>query len=243
MTALSATSANRPQTPEDTVNTRTLKTIRLISGFIALIGAAASYRTQILDLLRWGVDHPSAIAIPATVDLLGIICALVLHTHGVDPAGRKVAGWVLALTCTVSMTANALGGDTWGSRIAHVWCVLAYLAAEAVCAKAKANVGTDPQLAAAQAELAATRERLDAAAADLADVRATLEQVRTDAARTLRSEKAKARKAIREATVAVQPPAPVSVTAAVPTQRLWVPSSPAELEAAYLPVAPVSPAG
>src|SRR5258708_14965424 len=51
-------------------------------------------------------------------------CMLVIHTPGVDPAGRKIAYRVLGLAGAVSITANAMSGHTVGLRAAHVWCVI-----------------------------------------------------------------------------------------------------------------------
>lgn len=222
--------------------TRTITMIRIFSATIALIGAVVSYGTQRGLLLHWGMDHLAGAAIPVTVDLLAIICALAIHTPGVDPTGRRVAYRVLALAGTVSVGANALAGETIGSRIAHVWCVLAYLAAEAVAAKTKCHAVTvDPQLTAAHAELATAQDALADAQTALAAAEAAAEQARTDAARRVRDAQAKARKAIREATATAPAPQQTRSAPAAPASKLWTPG---DLEAVYaLPSAPVSPAG
>lgn len=112
----------------------TTRTIRLASSLIATIGAAVSYGTQRGLLLGWGVDALSATAIPVTVDLLGVICLLGIHAVDVTDHGRRVAYRVLAVVGAVSLAANALGGDTWGARAGHMWCVVAYLLGETVAA-------------------------------------------------------------------------------------------------------------
>jgi hypothetical protein len=223
------------------VNARTIKTIRLMSAGIAAVGATASYGTQRSLLLSWGADRYSAAIIPLTVDLLAIICALVIHTPNVDTAGRKIAYRVLGLAGAVSITANAMSGHTVGLRVAHVWCVIAYLAAEAVAAKAKA--------ASSSSEIDAVREALAAAqhAIREADARAVAAEQATvaaqaDHAKELRAQRRRQQAEARKANT--QPAAaPAVTTAPAMSSRLWTPGSPGDLEAIYaMPAAPVSPA-
>jgi hypothetical protein len=222
------------------VNARTIKTIRLLSAGIAAVGAIASYGTQHSLLIGWGAGRYSAAMIPATVDLLAIICALVIHTPGVDPAGRKVAYRVLGLAGAVSITANAMSGHTIGLRVAHVWCVIAYLAAEAVAAKAKAASGTR--------EIDAVREALAAAqhAIREADARAVAAEQATAAAQAEHAKQLRAhkrRQATADRKANAQPTAAPTNTTAPAVSRLWTPGSPGDLEAIYaMPAAPVSPA-
>jgi hypothetical protein len=116
----------------------TIGAIRVLSIGIMGIAAYVSYGTQRGVLLTWDVDAESASLIPITVDLLAIICNLAVHAPGIDRAGRRVAMGVLVAAGLASMAANAVAGHTWGSRVAHVWTVLAYLLAEWVAARVKA---------------------------------------------------------------------------------------------------------
>lgn len=108
----------------------TVPVIRTLAFLIMFVAFAVSYFTQLQLLQRWHVDLPAAIGIPFTIDLLAIIATLVIHTHDVKAESKRVALRVLLLAGTVSMAANLLSGDTWGSRIAHAWTVGAYLLGE-----------------------------------------------------------------------------------------------------------------
>lgn len=220
------------------MNARTIKTIRLVTTGIAAVGAFASYGTQRGLLASWGADRFSAGIIPLTVDLLAIVCMLVIHTPGVDPAGRKIAYRVLGLAGAVSITANAMSGHTVGLRAAHVWCVIVYLAAEAVAAKAKAARGTR-EIDAVRAALAIAQQAIrEADARAIAAEQATV-AAHADHAKELRAQKRRQAAADRKANAQPTPTA----GAAARSSRLWTPGSPGDLEAIYaMPAAPVSPA-
>lgn len=121
------------------MNRKAIAAIRFLSTVIMTIAAVVSYQTQRQLLLGWKVDELSSYAIPVTVDLLAIICTLGAHTPGVNPVGRRIAYRVLAVAGAASLGANFAAGVTWGSRIAHGWTVVAYLLAELVAAKVKAD--------------------------------------------------------------------------------------------------------
>jgi hypothetical protein len=164
----------------------TIRTIRIASSTIATIGAVVSYATQAQLLKHWQMDTPSAIAIPATVDLLGIICLVAIHSREVTDAGRRVAYWILPIVGAVSITANALGGHTWGARAGHMWPVIAYMLGETIAAVAGKRRPAGPtaeeiataQLAAKRSDAAkkaaATRRRRagEAAKSERASIRA-----------------------------------------------------------------------
>jgi hypothetical protein len=158
----------------------TIRTIRIASSTIATIGAVVSYATQAQLLKHWQMDTPSAIAIPATVDLLGIICLVAIHSREVTDAGRRVAYWILPIVGAVSITANALGGHTWGARAGHMWPVIAYMLGETIAAVAgkRRPAGPTAQLAAKRSDAAkkaaATRRRRagEAAKSERASIRA-----------------------------------------------------------------------
>jgi hypothetical protein len=224
------------------VNARTIKTIRLLSAGIAAVGAIASYGTQRGLLASWGADRYSAAIIPVTVDLLAIICALVIHTPGVDPAGRAIAYKVLGLAGAVSITANAMSGHTVGLRVAHVWCVIAYLAAEAVAAKAKAATGTR-EIDAVRAALATAQQAIADADARAIAAEQAHAQAQADHAKELRSQRRRQAAADRKARATTEA-APAVPRSPLTSSGLWTPGSgPVDLEAIYsLPAAPVSPA-
>lgn len=106
--------------------------IRRASSVIAFIGVGVSYGTQVKLLLHHGDDIPSALAIPLTVDVLGVICFFAVHSNEVRKAGRVLAGIVLPIVCGVSIAWNASGSQDSVARASHVWPVVAYLLGELI---------------------------------------------------------------------------------------------------------------
>lgn len=106
--------------------------IRRASSVIAFIGVGVSYGTQVKLLLHHGDDIPSALAIPLTVDVLGVICFFAVHSNEVRKAGRVLAGIVLPIVCGVSIAWNATGSQDGVARASHVWPVVAYLLGELI---------------------------------------------------------------------------------------------------------------
>lgn len=136
-----------------------VKLIRACSTAIMVIAAVISYSHQRHLLLTWGVDDLAAYALPITVDLLAIICTLAIHTEGVARSGRNAAIVVLIAAGLASGTANFVAGGTFGSKLANVWSVVAYLLAEWVAAKVKtAPPAVDPKRSEAAKQAAATRK-------------------------------------------------------------------------------------
>ncbi|MFY1620073.1 DUF2637 domain-containing protein [Micromonospora sp. WMMD736] len=118
---------------------RTLKISRWALVGIAVVAAVVSYWTQRDLLLRHDADFLSATAIPITVDLAVIMCSLIINSAGVAPEARRRAWVVLITACSVSIVANCYAGENVIQRVAHVWCVVIYLGAEAVASRTRAR--------------------------------------------------------------------------------------------------------
>src|SRR5262249_56207446 len=110
------------------------RVVQVPAGPIAAIAAGSSYGHQTELLHSWGVGLYSY-AVPLTVDLLAIVATVARHTPGLDRSGRRAATSVLCLAGAASVAANLVAGANIGARIANVWCVVAYLAAEYLLAK------------------------------------------------------------------------------------------------------------
>lgn len=115
---------------------------------IASIGVVASYGTQVVLLLAYGVGMFSYV-LPATVDILAVCAALALQLPFLDKTTRWVAGIILTLTVGVSVTANVIGAHNPISRAAHAWPVIAYLLGELLAGRVRAFAA---RLAASQAD-------------------------------------------------------------------------------------------
>ncbi|MFC3504480.1 DUF2637 domain-containing protein [Micromonospora krabiensis] len=147
----------------DKTDDRTLKISRAALAGIATVAAVVSYFTQRDLLLDHEADELSANAIPLTVDLAVIMSSLVINTPGVDQKTRRLAWGVLSVACAVSIVANCYAGDNLIQRIAHVWCVVIYLGAEAVASRIRmrrtpARKAKEPAKAAKPAEKAPAPE-------------------------------------------------------------------------------------
>jgi hypothetical protein len=147
--------------------------IRVFSFLIMTIGCVASYTSQAHLLTHWGMPAYLAWTIPFTVDFLAIMCSLVVHAGKFDAEVIAFARKVLFFALLVSCVANFLSGESMGARIAHVWCVVAYMLGELIVAKLSKRHGPAVDHA---AEAAALREQLDrlqtAHAAQLAQLQA-----------------------------------------------------------------------
>lgn len=116
---------------------KSAKVITRIAYVIALTGAIGSYGTQVTYLLANGVGSFSW-AIPATIDLLAICSAMALQLPGLDTASRKIAGGILFVTVSVSVTANVAGGHGSVAKASHAWPVVAYLLGELLANRVRA---------------------------------------------------------------------------------------------------------
>jgi hypothetical protein len=111
--------------------------ITRIAYVIAVTGAIGSYGTQVTYLILNGVGWFSWV-IPATIDLLAIASAMALQLPGLDRASRKIAGGILFVTVSVSVTANVAGGHGIVAKAAHAWPVVAYLLGELLANRVRA---------------------------------------------------------------------------------------------------------
>lgn len=113
------------------------KAVKRLAYLIAVIGASASYGTQVELLKSWHVELVFAWLIPATVDLLAICAAIALQIPGFPEEYRKSVYKILIAAVLVSVTANMVAGAGWGAKFAHAWPVVAYLLAEWIANKCR----------------------------------------------------------------------------------------------------------
>jgi hypothetical protein len=113
------------------------KIVKRLAYLIAVIGAVASYGTQVELLKTWGIEGAFSYLIPATVDLLAICAAIALQIPGFPDKDRKSVYKILIIAVLVSVTANVLAGAGWGAKAAHAWPVVAYLLAEYIANKCR----------------------------------------------------------------------------------------------------------
>ncbi len=118
------------------------KVVKRLAYLIAVIGAAASYGTQVELLKSWQVEGAFAYLIPATVDLLAICAAVALQIPGFPENDRKSVYKILIIAVLVSVTANMIAGHGWGGKAAHAWPVVAYLLAEWIANKCRTFAAT-----------------------------------------------------------------------------------------------------
>jgi len=118
------------------------KVVKRLAYLIAVIGAVASYGTQVELLKSWGIEGAFAYLIPATVDLLAICAAVALQIPGFPDKDRKSVYKILTIAVLVSVTANVLAGVGWGAKAAHAWPVVAYLLAEYIANKCRTFAAT-----------------------------------------------------------------------------------------------------
>ena len=111
--------------------------ITRIAYVIAVTGAIGSYGTQVTYLILNGVGWFSWV-IPATIDLLAIASAMALQLPGLDRGSRKIAGGILFVTVSVSVTANVAGGHGTVAKASHAWPVVAYLLGELLANRVRA---------------------------------------------------------------------------------------------------------
>lgn len=139
-------------------NVGSIRFIRICSIFIMVIAAVLSFGNQRKLLTSWGVDSLSSMATPVTIDLLAIICTLAIHTEGVARSGRRAAIIVLLIAGSTAGTANFMSGGSLGSKVTHVWSVLAYLLSEWIAAKVRGESKTvDAKRSEAAKKAAVTR--------------------------------------------------------------------------------------
>lgn len=136
-----------------------IRLIRVLSLLIMVAAAAVSYGTQRAIFLDWRCDAFTASIAPIGIDLLAIICTLAIHTDGVAAKGRRAAVVVLVVTAGASTAANAIAGQTFGSKVVHGGMVVLYVMAEWIAAQVKAAPATvDPKRSAAAKKAASTRK-------------------------------------------------------------------------------------
>lgn len=109
------------------------KAVKRLAYLIAVIGAAASYGTQVELLTSWGVHQPFNWAIPATIDLLAICAAIALQVPSFPD--MKSVGAIMVFALVASIAANITAGDNVGQKISHAWPVLAYMLAEYIASR------------------------------------------------------------------------------------------------------------
>lgn len=118
------------------------KVVKRLAYLIAVIGATASYGTQVELLKSWQIEGMFAYLIPATVDLLAICGAIAIQIPGFPEKDRRSVYKILTIAVLVSVTANMIAGAGWGAKIAHAWPVVAYLLAEWIANKCRTYAAT-----------------------------------------------------------------------------------------------------
>jgi hypothetical protein len=116
------------------------KSVKRLAYLIAVIGAVASYGTQVELVKSWGIDGMFAYMIPATIDILAICAAIALQVPGFPAEDRKRVGAILVVALTVSISANITAGANVGAKIAHAWPVVAYMLAEYIANRLRTYV-------------------------------------------------------------------------------------------------------
>jgi AcrR family transcriptional regulator len=129
---------------------KAVSSVKKLAYLIAVIGACASYGTQVELLAHYGLGK-FAWVIPATIDLLAICSAIGLNIPGIPEKDKTFVTRVLVTAVTVSVVANMAGGHNWVARIAHAWPVVAYLLAEGIVNRIR-NYAAQVQAAQAQAQ-------------------------------------------------------------------------------------------
>lgn len=136
-----------------------IKVIRILSLAIMVAAAAVSYKTQRAIFTEWQCDGFTSSIAPIAIDLLAIICTLAVHTANVAPKGRRTAIFVLVVTAGASTAANAIAGETTGSKVVHGGMVVLYVLAEWIAAQVKqAPPAVDPTRSEAARKAAQTRK-------------------------------------------------------------------------------------
>lgn len=130
---------------------------------IALIGVIASYATQVVLLLAHGVGGFSYV-LPATVDILAICATMALQLPGLDKGSRKLAGWILFVAMSVSVTANMIGEHDSVARASHGWPIVAYLLGELLANRVRSYAA---RVTAEQRETAPAIEMAELTSSDL----------------------------------------------------------------------------
>jgi hypothetical protein len=117
---------------------------RIGAYLIALVAGAQSYGHQHELLAAASLGTLYAWAVPATVDLLAFLAAMVRNSDVADAGARRAALWTLLLAGSASVAANVAVGENVVQRLVGVWTVAAYLLAEFFVSKLKAKPAPAP---------------------------------------------------------------------------------------------------
>lgn len=118
------------------------KSVKRLAYLIAVIGATASYGTQVELVKSWGIGGIFAYLIPATVDLLAICAAIALQVPGLPSRFKKEVAIIMVAALAVSVAANMVAGAGWGAKIGHAWPVIAYMLAEHIANRLRTFAAT-----------------------------------------------------------------------------------------------------
>lgn len=194
------------------------KVVKRLAYLIAVIGATASYGTQVELLKSWHIEGAFAYLIPATVDLLAICAAVALQIPGFPEKDRRAVYKILIIAVLVSVTANMLAGHGWGAKVAHAWPVVAYLLAEWIANKCRTFAATVQGIQAAKAAAEAALNVPQPEPAPAAPIIATVSKPAP--VPTTKPLSAKAR--ILELAAVTPPISPDEIAAQVGTKPGWV---------------------
>jgi hypothetical protein len=101
------------------------------STFAMSVAMGTSYGTQVELFLAHAVGW-AAYAVPATIDVIALMSNLALGLPRRKGFSRGGLWFIMILTLTVSAALNFWAGANFIASTAHVWVVVAYLAAEYV---------------------------------------------------------------------------------------------------------------
>lgn len=188
------------------------KHVKRLAYLIAVIGATASYGTQVELMKSFGIDGMFAYLIPATIDLLAICAAIALQVPGLPSRWKKEFAVIMVVGLAVSVYANIDAGQNVGQKVWHAWPVVAYMLAEYIANRLRTF--------AAMVQVAHTTES-EPANVEASPVHATA-TVATAPTKAVGSKPGSAKAQILELAAATPPLSPEEIAAKVGTKPSWV---------------------
>lgn len=192
------------------------KWVKKLAYLIAVIGATASYGTQVELVKSYGIDGMFAYLIPATIDLLAICAAIALQVPGLPARFRKEVGTIMVVGLAVSIYANVTAGENLGSKIWHAWPVVAYMLAEYIANRLRTYVAI---VQAAKASQDAAAPQVEAPVENPVHATATVSKSQP---KPIASKPGSAKQAILELAAVTPPLSPEAIAEKVGTKPGWV---------------------
>lgn len=116
--------------------------VKKLAYLIAVIGAVASFGTQVGLLQSWGTGTLFSVMIASTVDILAICAAIALQVPNLPSRFKKEFATILVVALGVSIAANIIAGlmESVGAAAAHAWPVFAYMLGEFIASRLRTFV-------------------------------------------------------------------------------------------------------